>query len=418
MCIYRFGRRTILFVPMIGLTICKILYFFVTYFRWSYYLYVLLAANFIQGCSGGGGVFQMGIFTYASDITENNLEFRTQLFSILESILFIAKIIGPVLGGLWAKYRGLSEPLLYGSVIMIIAGIWGYFTIPESLPSDAKVRKNEITFNPTKTLKNLYKILKLKFDKGKSPIPYILFANFIVIFVLMGNASILVYYVTVKFNWTAETVGYYMATEGVMQSVSMLFLPYLVEKLLKLKFDNVYWIGGGYLLRSLSYLAIGVCTTTNQVFYSAIILFFTGPYYPRNRVLLSNSVSPANQATMQSAIAAVDSIGSFITPLITLTYSLTVGQSPSIVYYIMSSLVFFASIVVLYTTWIPGLFRNLPESIDRYRGKDRDDVEKEVKRTASANDRTYSASEPLLSAPDINEGSSAAENDDDDNNDN
>ena len=120
-------------------------------------------------------------------------------------------------------------------------------------------------------------------------------------------------------------------------------------------------------MRGMSYLAIGLCSQGYQVFLCAAIFLFTGPYYPRNRVLLSNSVTSANQATMQSAIAAIDSLASFFAPLFNLTYSYTVHDSPSIVYFMMSALAGFAFLTTLYTIINPQLFRNFTESKERNR---------------------------------------------------
>ena len=254
---------------------------------------------------------------------------------------------------------------MYAMIFLGISCIWTQMGIEESLPTNDPVRKKDVTFSPLKTFKNLNYICRLPMDKGKNPIPYVLLGYFIALAVVIGNLGVIVFYTTYKFKWNAEDVGYYFALEGSVQTFSMLCLPFFLEKLFRRKIDNIYYISFGYLMRGVSYLAIGLSTTSMEIYLCTAIFLFTGPYYPRNRVLLSNSVSAMNQATMQSAIAAVDSMSSFVAPIFSLIYSQTVHESPSIVYYYIAALTGVAFLLTFYTTVDPALYRNLPESKER-----------------------------------------------------
>ncbi len=101
------GRRIILLISFAGLLSMVTCVYLVSSLRPSSFLYILIAGNIVMGSCGSVGIFQLGLFTYASDMTEHDKDKRTSLFSILESCTFIAKILGPLISGLWAKSLAL-----------------------------------------------------------------------------------------------------------------------------------------------------------------------------------------------------------------------------------------------------------------------------------------------------------------------
>jgi MFS family permease len=125
----KYGRKLAILIPQMGLMAIVAVYFYIGYARpVAMFLYMLLAANILSGVSGGGGVLQMGIFTYASDITEDDPASRTLIFTVLESTLFFAKILGPPIGNsssivyypLIVLLYFLRRPKLYLRIIVLI----------------------------------------------------------------------------------------------------------------------------------------------------------------------------------------------------------------------------------------------------------------------------------------------------------
>ena len=244
----RFGRKVILSLPCFGLLSMVVAVYLVSRYKPANFLYVLMGANVIMGSCGSVGIFQMGVFTYASDLTEDDKVKRTSLFSLLESCTFIAKIVGPFASGLWANKFGFTSLLLV-AIVTSIVGLLYSLSLPESLPKSSAIRKKPMELSPLKTFRNLKTILSYQVPRGKSPIPYLLTATILFLCSVIGNISCIIFYVIHVFKWTSETIGYYLALEGIIQTTSMLCVPIIYDYMMNSRSPGIIWLLVGYIIK-------------------------------------------------------------------------------------------------------------------------------------------------------------------------
>mmetsp|Transcript_9324 Transcript_9324/g.15628 ORF Transcript_9324/g.15628 Transcript_9324/m.15628 type:complete len:200 (-) Transcript_9324:44-643(-) len=129
----------------------------------------------------------------------------------------------------------------------------------------------------------------------------------------------------------------------------MLFAPKIVHSVLRRELDLSTWIMMGYSLRSLHWFAIGaIAYSTATVFAILPINFLTGLVIPYTRALLSNSVLPEAQAQMFAGLSGIESIGTLLSPLFSLGYSLTVSTYGEAMFLVMSFLTGCSALIMLH----------------------------------------------------------------------
>lgn len=245
----RYGRKVAMLLPLIGWVIYNLALVGVSYWKPTYFLYLLLGASFLDGFMGSYTAYLMSTFSYIADITSNNTSTRAFAFSILQSSVFFAKVTGPLLGGFWAEYENFTAPVLCSVAMTILAFIWICF-IGESLPSDAVSRSKPLNLNPLSTFRNVYLLYSLQPEDGtQSPLPWIGSSFFLYYIVNVSSLTLETVYFKHLFKWTPSVIGIYVATEGLIQTFSMVCVPGIVAWLSSLIIHDIFWIFTGYAAR-------------------------------------------------------------------------------------------------------------------------------------------------------------------------
>lgn len=91
-----------------------------------------------------------------------------------------------------------------------------------------------------------------------------------------------------------------------------------------------------------------LANSTTTVFAILPILSLTGLVIPYTRALLSNSVLPDMQAQMFAGLSGIESIGTLLSPLFSLGYSLTVGTFGGAMFFVMSGLTGLSALIIFY----------------------------------------------------------------------
>jgi hypothetical protein len=78
---------------------------------------------------------------------------------------------------------------------------------------------------------------------GKSPFPYLVTGYFLVFTAVITNASLVLLYLQHVFRVDTDILGYYLATEGAVQTASMIMLPVILNSFMRLNITDA-----GYLL--------------------------------------------------------------------------------------------------------------------------------------------------------------------------
>ena len=88
--------------------------------------------------------------------------------------------------------------------------------------------------------------------------------------------------------------------------------------------------------------------STATVFAILPINFLTGLVIPYTRALLSNSVLPETQAQMFAGLSGIESIGTLMSPLFSLGYSLTVSSYGEAMFLVMSALTGVSALIIFH----------------------------------------------------------------------
>jgi MFS family permease len=178
-------------------------------------------------------------------------------------------------------------------------------------------------------------------------LPYLSFAYFVYFACYYASYSISILYMTHRFNANPAFIGIYEAYEGLLQCISILLVPMIIEQWLGAYID-IYWLYIGYFMRALYFACFGFVDTKMHLFAVTPVILLAATVTPRTRTLISNSVPHEIQSQVMSGFAALQSASTFISPLICYVYSVIVFQCASCIYYLFGLIVLVASLMILY----------------------------------------------------------------------
>lgn len=220
----RFGRRPILLISLLGMAVD---YLFQAYAPTLAWLFVGRALAGVAGAS----------FTtasaYIADVSEP--EKRAQNFGLIGVAFGLGFVIGPIIGGYFAKY-GARVPFKIAAILAFLNFLYGYFVLPESLPKNNRRKFEWKRANPIGSLLQLKK--------------YPVIAGLIVTLTLIYLASHAVqstwtYYTMYKFQWKEEQVGLSLGLIGIL---IMFVQGYLIRK------QYLHWVCINPLFTDLYYI--------------------------------------------------------------------------------------------------------------------------------------------------------------------
>lgn len=194
----QYGRRPILLLALLGLSIDYLIMAFAPDFTW------LVIGRIIAGI--GGASFTTAS-AYIADISTN--ENRAKNFGLIGAAFGLGFIIGPLLGGLFGEI-GVRVPFYVAAGLAFANFLYGYFILPESLAKENRRKFTWARANPVGTLKQLFNI------KG---IAYLLVAFFILNLASHAVNSNWAYFNIYKFGWSEFMVGLSLACAGVLVAI-------------------------------------------------------------------------------------------------------------------------------------------------------------------------------------------------------
>lgn len=287
----RFGRRPVLLLSLLGLGLDYILHAYAPTITW------LFVGRLIAGVMGASFTTATA---YIADISTP--EKRTQNFGLIGAAFGLGFIIGPIIGGLSAKW-GPSMPFLLAAGLTLLNLIYGYFVLPESLLKENRRKFEWKRANPIGSLAHL----------KKYPVVSGLIASLVLIYIashaVQSNWS---YFTMYKFNWNEEMVGYSLALVGVLISIVQGFLIRVINP--KLGQNKSIYLG--LLLYAIGLILFGVAWKDWMMFAFLIPYCLGGIAGPAIQGLISNQVPPTEQGELQGALTSLVSLTSIIGPLI------------------------------------------------------------------------------------------------------
>lgn len=319
-----YGRRFMMQVSLLG----ACLGYFI--FAGGGSLAVLFVGWLIVGLTDGTASL---VFATIADTTTH--EQRTRAFSWVSAMIALGLIVGPILSGVMSRIYP-TLPVYVVASAFGVALVWGYYTMPETLPQAQRSPKPSFAqLNPFTQLQACLALPNLRW----------LMLSFLIVnmamFALISNLPALA---NEQFDWTAERIAPLFALFGVMSVVSQaIIIPLLLPKLGEVRMAFI-----GSLIMGLAFTLAGIFAITGSapILYIGIVLVGIGqPLAETSLVgLMSNSVSEKIQGRINSNIQTVQALARMIAPLLAGWLYQTV--SPSSPYWLSAAQILLAAVAV------------------------------------------------------------------------
>ena len=285
----RYGRRPVLLLGFFGLGIN----FFATGLATA--LWVLVAARLVGGAMQANAAVANA---YVADITAP--EDRAKRFGLLGAMLGLGFIIGPVMGGLLGAIN-LQLPFFVAGGLTMVNFLYGYFVLPESLPTERRTAFTWRAANPLTALRALAQL------KGVGPLVGVVAFSGLAQFVLY---TCWVLYTTFKFGWGPLANGWSLAAVGVM---SVLVQGFLLGRLLKI-FSPQRLAVIGLVSSALGYALWGAATQGWMMFAVIGINLFGFTVTATIQSMISSAADSRSQGQTMGAVNSLSSLMAVVAP--------------------------------------------------------------------------------------------------------
>lgn len=312
----RFGRRPVILIALLG----SGLDFLAMGFAQS--LPVLFITRAINGLSGAS--FTVGS-AYIADVTPP--EKRAGAFGMIGAAFGLGFVLGPLLGGFLGDEKlvlpllghgNIRYPFYAAGLLTLINWCYGMFVLPESLPRE---RRGHFTLARANPIGALFGLVRYPLVAGLAG------SLFLVNLAQFALHATWVLYTKHRFEWTPRDVGLSLFAVGigaalVQGGLARKVIPALGEKrslLISLA------------LAVLVYAAYGAATHGWMMYVAIAVGALCGIGQPAAQAMITRTVRPYEQGSIQGALASGQNIANIVGPLIGATvfaYSISPGAGP------------------------------------------------------------------------------------------
>lgn len=327
----QYGRRTVLLSSLFGFGLDYILLALAPSIGW------LFLGRIIAGITGASFTTAQA---YIADVSTP--EDRGKNFGLVGAAFGIGFIIGPVLGGILAKYGDLRTPFWFAAALSFLNFCYGYFILPESLKPENRRKFDWKRANPVGSL------LQLK----KYPAIYGMLSAFICLQLgAQVHPSTWAVFTMKQFNWQEIDVALSLAFVGLMIAlVQGGLIRYTTPRLGQYK----------SIVIGLSFYALGFLlfsfASQGWMMYAIMIPFALGGLAgPTLQGVISGKVAPSEQGELQGALTSLMSLTSVLGPLMhtnLFSYFSSEGafiHYPGVAFFVGSVLSIVALLIILKT---------------------------------------------------------------------
>jgi MFS transporter, DHA1 family, tetracycline resistance protein len=242
-------------------------------------------------------------FSYVADTTESSD--RTRYFAFLTAAIGSGFIIGPATSGFFSG-TSPTTPLYVLVALLVFAVIWGYFSMPESLPPSQRSTSLQLShLNPLSQLRDIFQFPQLRLLL----LSYLLFWPSVI--VISANLPSLL---SDRLGWTPEQISPILVIYGVLVvSVQLVIIPLLLRQFQEIRLA----IWGGLASAFAFFLfALFPITGASQLIYGGIVVFGLGQPFVQTCLTgaMSKSMSANIQGRVAGSIAAVMALAQVIGP--------------------------------------------------------------------------------------------------------
>ncbi|KAG8328386.1 hypothetical protein J6590_001053 [Homalodisca vitripennis] len=330
-------RKPLMILPIAGEIVTL---FYITssvyFWKWTPEMTALFESLF-RGLTGGRTCFSFGAITYIADNTYP--EQRTFRLAIITALIFISSPIGNALGGILRVTFGFYVVFNVCLILNLLALLSG-LVLMKRYNDEERLEKSCGLPELKKTWKTVF---KERTGHNRTIILLMLIVSPLFGGCLIGEYSVLYFYLRYKFHWGEADYGFYSAFR-----MSLTFFGTLIS------------IGVLSRMCRLSDEVIGLIATTSQIvaalgntfaqFQWQMFLYPTldlmhGAIYTVGHSIVSKVVDSVELGKVNSVLGTVDSLIPLIVfPLYNRTYSMTFQEKPG-TFFLIS--VAFASV-----TWV------------------------------------------------------------------
>ena len=298
----RYGRRPVLLFALLGFGLDYLFQGFAPTLGW------LFVGRIIAGMTGASFTTATA---YIADVSEP--EKRAQNFGLVGAAFGLGFIIGPALGGHLSVY-GTRVPFFAAAALSLLNCAYGYFILPESLPTERRRKFEWKRANPVGSL--------LQFKKYPSLSGLIIS---IILVYLSAHAiqSTWLFYNMEKFNWNAQWGGYSLSFIGVMIALVQGVLIRIIMP--KLGQERSVYVG--LMLYSIGFVLFAFATQGWEMFLFMVPYALGGIAGPALQGLISNQIPLNEQGELQGGLTSLMSACAIFGPvLMTALFSYFTGK--------------------------------------------------------------------------------------------
>ncbi len=290
----RYGRRPILLLSLIGLSLDYLLHAFATTIVW------LFIGRIFAGICGASFTTANA---YIADISSE--EDRAKNFGLIGAAFGLGFIIGPAIGGILGDIA-TRLPFYVAAVLSFANFLFGYFLVPESLSPDKRRQPSLKKMIPGVSLQHLstYKGLGL-----------LIVALFLANVAGQVLPAIWSFFTMEVYTWDEMDVGLSLTFVGLLVAIVQGGLLGWIVK----TFGEYKTILGGFMLWSVGMTLFAFAFEGWMIYLILVPYALGGVAGPTLQGLLSKNVNDREQGNLQGALASMLSITTIIGPAIATT---------------------------------------------------------------------------------------------------
>ncbi|KAH6957907.1 major facilitator superfamily domain-containing protein [Ilyonectria sp. MPI-CAGE-AT-0026] len=326
----RYGRRPVLFLGLFGIVLSTIWYMIVLLRPDVFSIWHILLGSIPTLIGGGWAVVAAMVWTILSDSIPTSK--RTSFFYQLHAMMLIlSAAFRPVAG--WLLSIDPWLPMWIGLGALVIS-MFSSLLIPETLQlrkiaddehrqfeeanqerlgeDEPKLKEGVIPMAWSTTKKDFSRIWH--FVLGSKNIMFLIVAYGLCYPIMIAFEMNMLQYVTKRFGWDWSTATYFTTISKVTSVIVLLvFLP-LVSRLVTKRFGwevltrDLYLSRGSILFITAGNVLTAVAAAPWFLVISVIVLSLGNGFQPQLRALLAGIVEPHTLATLNTAIATVETL--------------------------------------------------------------------------------------------------------------
>ncbi len=344
----RFGRRPVLLLSLLGLTVDYMIMGFAPTIVW------LFVGRALAGISGAA---VSTATAYIADITPP--EGRSQRFGLIGAAFGLGFIIGPVIGGELGEISPRA-PFYCAAALAFANFLFGLIILPESLTMRNRRRFNIKRANPFGVIMQFRKV---------PGVTWLLLALFLLALAGQTYPAIWNFFTIERFDWSSSQIGRSLAIFGLLFALAQ---GVLVGPLSK-RFGESVTVLIGMSAAAVALFGTAFIHTTTGLYAYLVIGAFSGLAAPALTSLLSQQVDANAQGELQGAVNATNSLTAIIAPVAAtqlFSYFTRSPDSPTyfpgVSFFAAGILTLIAASVFIYAAWRFRLRKGNGKASDRH----------------------------------------------------